>query len=185
MSRGAPRPWQTSTTRVAREESAWYSIENCSTWCWRPAPPPTRRPSNQLGLRRPAASKNPGRSWRTWPIWPSTAWSPASLTTTSPNLRRWACARSRHGGVDFLADDGGLTAILGTVVVKLHADTIRDMLLARVESTALPAPEKSALVKQIKALPAMALQAVASRATQEGLAHIPDLWHWLQGTLTR
>ncbi len=99
--------------------------------------------------------------------------------TSNDPPRANPCAITARG-LDFLADDGGLTAILGTVIVKLHADTIRDMLLTRVEAAALPAPEKSALVKQIKALPAMALQAVASRAAQEGLAHIPDLWHWIQ-----
>ncbi len=85
-------------------------------------------------------------------------------------------------GLDFLADDGGLTAILGTVVVKLHAETIRDMLLAKAEASALPAPEKSALRKQIKDLPAAVLRTLTTRAAQEGLAHVPDLWHWIRAT---
>ena len=83
-------------------------------------------------------------------------------------------------GLDFLADDGGLTAILGTVVVKLHADTIRDMLLAKAEAAVLPASEKSALRKQIEALPAAALQTLTTRAAQVGLDHVPDLLHWLR-----
>src|ERR1700689_3844572 len=33
-------------------------------------------------------------------------------------------------GIDFLEDDGGLSAILGVVTVKLHADTIRDLIAA-------------------------------------------------------
>lgn len=83
-------------------------------------------------------------------------------------------------GMDFLADDGGLSAILGAVTVKLHADTIRDMLLAKAEASALPAPEKTALRKQIEGLPASALQAATSRLMQEGLAHVPDLLHWVR-----
>ena len=83
-------------------------------------------------------------------------------------------------GLDFLADDGGLTAILGTVVVKLHADTIRDMLLAKAEASTLPAAEKTALRKQIEAFPAAVLQAAASRLTQEGLAHVPDILQWVR-----
>ncbi len=86
-------------------------------------------------------------------------------------------------GMDFLADDGGLTAILGTVTVKLHGDTIRDMLIARVESSSEPAEKKSLLRKQIAALPGAALQALTTRAAQEGLAHVPDLWHWVQGVI--
>lgn len=83
-------------------------------------------------------------------------------------------------GMDFLADDGGLTAILGTVVVKLHADTIRGMLLEKTEESALPEEQKSTLRKQIENLPAAALQAATSRLAQEGLAHIPDLLNWLR-----
>lgn len=83
-------------------------------------------------------------------------------------------------GLDFLVDDGGLTAILGTVVVKLHADTIRAMLLAKAEASSLPAPEKSALRKQIEALPASALQAATSRLAQEGLAQVTDLVQWIR-----
>ena len=83
-------------------------------------------------------------------------------------------------GMDFLADDGGLASILGTVVVKLHADTIRNMLLSKAEASGLPEPEKSALRKQIEALPGAALQTLTTRAAQEGLAHVPDLWHWIR-----
>ena len=73
-------------------------------------------------------------------------------------------------GLDFLADDGGLTAILRTVVMKLHADTIRDMLLAKADASGLPAPEKSALRKQIGNLPAAALH---SPTTSEPKASTP------------
>jgi hypothetical protein len=86
-------------------------------------------------------------------------------------------------GLDFLEDDGGLTAVLGTVVVKLHADTIRELLQARVEQASLPPAEKSALVKQIKGMPAAALNALATRAVQAGVEHVPDLLHWIQGVL--
>ena len=87
-------------------------------------------------------------------------------------------------GLDFLADDGGLTAILGTLVVKLHADTIRDMLLEKAEASALAPVEKSALRKQIEALPAQALQAATSRLAQEGLAQVPNLVDWLRAYLS-
>lgn len=86
-------------------------------------------------------------------------------------------------GLDFLADDGGLTAILGTVTVKLHADTIREMLIARVDSSSESAEKKGLLRKQIAALPGTALQALTTHAAQEGLAHVPDLWHWIQGVI--
>jgi hypothetical protein len=54
-------------------------------------------------------------------------------------------------GLDFLADDGGLSAVLGTVTVRLHADSIKELLLAKVEASAVPAEKKSWLRKQLDA----------------------------------
>ncbi len=62
-------------------------------------------------------------------------------------------------GLDFLADDGGLSAILGVVTVKVHADTIRDLIAAKIDTADLPVEKKSALKKQLAALPETALRA--------------------------
>jgi hypothetical protein len=55
-------------------------------------------------------------------------------------------------GLDFLEDDGGLSAILGVVTVKLHADTIRDMIDAKIETSSMPTEEKSKLRKVLASL---------------------------------
>jgi hypothetical protein len=65
--------------------------------------------------------------------------------------------RITHKGLDFLADDGGLTTILGVVTVKLHEDTLKDLIGQKIAESDLPAPEKSRLLDQIKALPAEAV----------------------------
>jgi hypothetical protein len=107
----------------------------------------------------------------------------AALQIGADGSASWARPTITARGMDFLADDGGLTAILGTVTVKLHADTIRDMLIARVESSSESAEKKGLLRRQIAALPGTALQALTTRAAQEGLTHVPDLWHWVQGVI--
>jgi hypothetical protein len=86
-------------------------------------------------------------------------------------------------GIDFLADDGGLSAILGVVTVKLHADTIRDMLLAKADASDLPAEEKSQLKKQLAALPGAALQTVATKLAQEGIDQLPNFVHWARSLI--
>ena len=48
-------------------------------------------------------------------------------------------------GLDFLEDDGGVSAMLRTVTVKLDPDNLRALLAARAESSDLPADEKRAL----------------------------------------
>ncbi|WP_395317011.1 hypothetical protein [Variovorax sp. UC74_104] len=83
-------------------------------------------------------------------------------------------ARITAAGLDFLADDGGLTAVLGTVIVKLHADTIRDLMLAKVEAAQLPAEEKSRLKKAITTLSTEALKEAAKKLVSAGMDNAPD-----------
>ena len=48
-------------------------------------------------------------------------------------------------GIDFLMDDGGFSAILGVVTVKLHSDTIQALLDAKINEANIPPEEKSRL----------------------------------------
>lgn len=50
-----------------------------------------------------------------------------------------------HRGMDFLVDDGGLSAILGTVTVKLHADTVKDLLAIEINHADLTPEDKNIL----------------------------------------
>lgn len=73
-------------------------------------------------------------------------------------------------GIDFLEDDGGLSAILGTVTFKLHADTIRDLIDAKIiESTAIPEQEKPALREALKGMKEEGLKQLTTRLISHGL----------------
>lgn len=72
-------------------------------------------------------------------------------------------------GLDFLEDDGGLSAILGVVTVKLHADTIRDMIVAKIESSNESADWKSKVKSQLLQLPATVLTAATTGLVQAGI----------------
>jgi hypothetical protein len=78
-------------------------------------------------------------------------------------------------GLDFLEDDGGLSAILGTVTVKLHADTIRALLDAKVDEADLPVEEKGLIKSALKAMPAMAFQELTKQLVQMGLQHLTSV----------
>ncbi|SFB38362.1 hypothetical protein SAMN03159488_03419 [Pseudomonas sp. NFIX10] len=41
------------------------------------------------------------------------------------------CATITAKGIDFIEDDGGVSAILGTVTVKLHEETLRQLIEAK------------------------------------------------------
>lgn len=82
--------------------------------------------------------------------------------------------KATKAGIDFLADDGGLSAVLGVVTVKLHDDTIRSLLIQRIEESEGDATVKGELVKQVRSLPAEALKTLTTRALEAGLRHLPN-----------
>lgn len=84
-------------------------------------------------------------------------------------------AKITAAGMDFLADDGGLTAILGVVTIKLHADTIEALLVAKIEASDLPPEKKSWLRETIKSLSVDALKDLSKKLMEQGLAHAPDI----------
>jgi hypothetical protein len=83
-------------------------------------------------------------------------------------------------GLDFIQDDGGLSAILGVVTVKLHEDTLKLLLIERVEASNAQQSVKSKLIDQLKNLPTDAMKALTTEGLKSGLSHIPDIIPWLQ-----
>lgn len=83
-------------------------------------------------------------------------------------------------GLDFLAEDGGLSAILGVVIVKLHAETVRDLIAAKIEAANVPAGEKSVLKQRLASLSEAGLKAATTDLVRVGLDHLPDAIHWLR-----
>lgn len=104
----------------------------------------------------------------------------AGLGETMSGYFNLSGAKITARGLDFLADDGGLSAILGVVTVRLHADTIRDLIAAKIEASTIPEPEKASLKKRLAALPEMALGVAAKDLVRQGLDHLPDVVHWVR-----
>jgi hypothetical protein len=86
---------------------------------------------------------------------------------------RYPLARITAKGMDFLADDGGLSSILGVVTVKLHEDTLKQLIGQRITESDLPAPEKSKLLEQLKTLPGEAIKHLTLKLVDAGLANWP------------
>lgn len=92
----------------------------------------------------------------------------------------FAMACITEKGLDFLADDGGLGAILGVQTIRLHQDTVRDLLIARVRESEADNSIKGKLVDQLKALPAEAVSKLAEKALEKAIHHMPNAIQWLQ-----
>ncbi len=103
-------------------------------------------------------------------------WAPQ---TSSTPLRPHAVSITAKG-MDFLADDGGLSAVLGVVTVKLHEDTIKELLIERVEASTASPSVKAKIIEQLKSLPADSLKTMTMVALKAGLEQIPDAVRWLQ-----
>jgi|ERR1051325_2270246 hypothetical protein len=87
-------------------------------------------------------------------------------------------------GIDFLEDDGGLGAVLGVVTVRLHDDTIKALILDRIDSAEGDETTKQRLKNAIRDLPADGTKQVALRLMEQGLARAPDVLGWLQTHLS-
>ncbi|MFP1683367.1 hypothetical protein ACLD0W_12715 [Alloalcanivorax sp. C16-1] len=86
-------------------------------------------------------------------------------------------------GMDFLADDGGLTAILRVVTVRLEADTVRQLMEMKIEQSDLSTHEKSRLKEALRNASSEGLKELTRRLVQAGIEHGPNAIQWL-GTLT-
>jgi len=82
---------------------------------------------------------------------------------------QWTSAKLTCRGVDFLRDDGGLSAILGVVTVKFHEDTIKILLENFITASDLSPPDKRRWISQLQSLPAETTKHLVLRLVDAGL----------------
>ncbi|MCY4480752.1 MAG: hypothetical protein OXB97_12740 [Rhodospirillales bacterium] len=76
-------------------------------------------------------------------------------------------------GLDFLEDDGGVSAMLRTITVKIDQDNLRALIAARVANSDLPAADKDRLSRAIRSLPAQALRDLTTRLVNDAVNQWP------------
>lgn len=76
-------------------------------------------------------------------------------------------------GMDFLAGDGGLSAILGVATIRLHGDTIKDLLDAWIDAAAASQADKHRLKSVLQSLPAESTKHLVMKLVDMGLATAP------------
>ena len=104
-------------------------------------------------------------------------------TTTVIKVNLPTAAKITAAGLDFLADDGGLTAILGVVTVKLHEDTLKELMIAKIQSSDANPTVKKNLIETLKKLPADAMKELSMAAVRRGIDSLPDAVQWFQTLL--
>lgn len=93
--------------------------------------------------------------------------------------------RITAAGVDFLLDDGGLSAILDVLTIRLHDDTVRALIEERITSAGLPKPHTERLLDQLRSLPVDATKHLALKLIEKGLDHWQDALPLLERLLNR
>lgn len=83
-------------------------------------------------------------------------------------------ARITAKGMDFLADDGGLSAILGVVTIRLHDDTIKAIIETRIMQSDLPEPAKKRMIDRLRSLGGEATKHLLLKSLDYGLDKAPD-----------
>ena len=93
---------------------------------------------------------------------------------------RLQSAKLTAKGLDFLEQDGGLTAMLGVVTVRLDAETIKGLIADKIEASPLPAAEKSRLIAWLQQAGQEGLKEATKRLVVAALDHVPEALQLLQ-----
>ena len=78
-----------------------------------------------------------------------------------------------HKGVDFLADDGGLSAILNVVTVKFEASTLKAILESKINQSDLDPDDKKSMIHALEELPAESIKHLTTKLLDECVDNLP------------
>lgn len=88
-----------------------------------------------------------------------------------------------HNGMDFLADDGGLSAILGVVTIKFEADQLKMLLESKIMATDLPSDDKNKLINGIRSLSAEGIKHLTTKIVDLGWDNLGTLIRIIQSNI--
>lgn len=92
--------------------------------------------------------------------------------------------RITAAGMDFLADDGGVSAILGTVTIKFHEESLKQLIELRLSEAQLPTAEKQRLLQSVRELPGESIKHLTTRLLDLGMENLPRAVELIRTVLT-
>ena len=78
-----------------------------------------------------------------------------------------------HRGIDFLADDGGLSTILNVLTVKFEANTLKAIIENKINQSDLDPEHKQSMIDSLRELPAESIKHLTTELLTRGLDNIP------------
>lgn len=88
------------------------------------------------------------------------------------------------GGNDFLAEDGGLSAVLNVVTVRFEAETLKALLAQKVDASSLPIEEKSRIKEMLQKAGEEGLKKATTLLIEAAVKHAPDISRLVQSALS-
>jgi len=95
----------------------------------------------------------------------------------------FAWANITPKGSDFINSEDTIGSEVNVLTVRLHEDTVRELLIARVREADADETAKEKLIDQLKSLPAQGVAKVAEHALEQALRNLPNAVQWLQTVL--
>lgn len=89
-----------------------------------------------------------------------------------------------QNGLDFLADDGGLSAILGVVTIKIDPEQYRQILITRVQESNLPSEQKHQVVSALQSLSYESIKHLSTKFVDLGWDNLGSLAQLIQNIPT-
>lgn len=80
--------------------------------------------------------------------------------------------RATQKGIDFLLDDGGLSAILDIQTIRLHQDTI-EAIESIINLANIPEPERAGIVAKLRQLPSDAIGHLTNELLSKAVSAAP------------
>lgn len=99
------------------------------------------------------------------------------------NLNEIIIAKITATGLDFLEDDGGLSAILKTVYIKIDPEDLKQILSNKIIKSDITQDKKNTLLTQIKNLPSETLKIINQKLVNLGLDNAQDVYHLIENYL--
>ena len=87
-------------------------------------------------------------------------------------------------GLDFLADDGGLSAILGIVTIKFEAEQLKILLESKIMAADLPPADKHKLIDGLRSLSSESIKHLTTKIVDLGWDNLPTLIRIIQSNLS-
>jgi hypothetical protein len=102
-----------------------------------------------------------------------------SISAMKENLRILSSISATKDGIDFMLQDGGLSAILKVTTIKLHDDTL-SLLTEFINKHVESQEDKQKFFSRIRELPYESTKHIALQLVSKGLDQMPNAVQWLK-----